>query len=594
MHITELRIMNFQGIEQRNILFDGPTGHLTGPNGCGKSTVLEAIRLLLIGDKRQRLSKKTKTLTTTILDNRGDPYTAEDFIGQWSDKATIEAVIVHGDKSVNVTLTIRKGKFTFMTDPALPGDDPRQAMYRYFGLEQHRLAVDPMYLLTSDDLLDGIMGDGTIPEERLVALFGEQEYAIIKEVGFKLGTLAEIKQAAQQAYDMRTGFNREIKTLALGTCPENPKNSKGNTVTVEMLPAVQKALDALRVDQQELLKRIGRAQGAVSKADQIAELKKSIKETVIPKVPSEPKITVTVEQLNAAHDELMRINAEMSTLHKHIEVFRSGECPTCGHKVGNDFAASMESDIESIRERFAEAEAKYSSMNRDFAAETDAHHAWDKRVNDIMKATESVALQKETLARWEAAPEPENVDALQAEYDTLAKRIADGELLRGKLEAIQQWQIDRNKHATLTDRVEWYTKFIETLRDPALPSRLAGTEISDFMDGMNGWLAPFYKKINAEDGHILFYDDAHGWRDVRDISDGELVLCAWAVGQVYAGRGIAVLDRLEALDATVMDELVVHLRESHGGGRYYAQASDTPFEMPGEVWMGEPVEEVYE
>jgi recombinational DNA repair ATPase RecF len=59
MHLTELRITNFQGIEQRNILFQPPTGFLVGPNGCGKSTVLEAIRLLLIGDKRQRLSKKS-------------------------------------------------------------------------------------------------------------------------------------------------------------------------------------------------------------------------------------------------------------------------------------------------------------------------------------------------------------------------------------------------------------------------------------------------------------------------------------------------------------------------------------------------------
>lgn len=589
MHITELRITNLQGIEQRNILFDGPTGHLTGPNGCGKSTVLKAIRLLLIGDKRIRMSKKSKTPATTILDHAGQPLVAEDFVGKWGDRATIEATIIHDDKEVKVTLIIKKGKFTFMTDPMLPGDDQRQAMYRYFGLEQHRLAVDPMYLLTSDDLLDGLMGDGTIPEERLVALFGEQEYAIIKEVGFKLGTLAEIKQTATQAYDMRTGFNREIKTLALGPCPDNPKNSKGNTVTVEMLPAVQKALDGLRADQQELLKRIGRAQGAVSKADQIAELKKSIKDTVIPKVPREPKITVTVEQMNAAHDELMRINAEQATLRKQSSVFQSGTCPTCGHKVGKDFEATMQAEIESVRERFAEAEAKYSSMNRDHAAETDAHRAWEKRVNDIMKLTESVAMQKETLARLEAAPEPENVDGLQAEYDTLTKRIADGELLRGKLAAIQQWQVDRNKHAGLVDKVEWYTQFYNTLNDPALPSKLAGTEIDDFVAGVNEVLSPFGKRINVDDGHILFHDDEHGWRDVREVSDGELVLCAWAVGQVYAGRGIAVLDRLEALDATVMDELVVHLRESHGG-RYYAQASDTPLEMPGEVWMGEPVD----
>ena len=55
MHITELRITNLQGIEQRNILFLKQTGMLVGPNGCGKSTVLAAIGLLLFGDKLKRL-----------------------------------------------------------------------------------------------------------------------------------------------------------------------------------------------------------------------------------------------------------------------------------------------------------------------------------------------------------------------------------------------------------------------------------------------------------------------------------------------------------------------------------------------------------
>ncbi len=586
MHITELHIKNFQGIEQRNILFDGRTGYLTGPNGCGKSTVLDAIRLLLIGDKRIRMSKKSKTPATTILDNAGQPLVAENFVGQWDDKAVIEAVIVHETKSVNVTLTIKKGKFTFQTEPMLPGDDQRQAMYRYFGLEQHRLAVDPMYLLTSDDLLDGLMGDGTIPEERLIALFGEQEYTNIKEVGFKLGTLAEIKQTAQRAYDMRTGLNRELKTLALGECPENPRNSKGNIVTVEMLPAVQKALDGLRAEQQELLKRIGRAQAQTSKSDQIAEIKRIIKETVIHKVPREPKITVTLAQMEEAHKQYLEANAAVSQIRKDMQVFQSGICPTCGHKVSKDFDASRKADLDAALERADELEKAYQSMNRDYATEQDAYRAWNKRVNDIMQATERVAMHKEQLARLEAEPEPDNTESLQAEYDLLTKRIADGELLRKQLAEILKWQIDRNKHTSLVDRVEWYTKFIEVLRDPALAAKLAGTEIDDFVTGVNEHLKPFKKQITIADGQILFDDDVCNWRNVRSISDGELVLCAWAVGQVYAGDGIAILDRLEALDATVMDELVVHLRKSNGG-RYYAHATDTALDMPGEVWMGE-------
>jgi len=588
MHITELHIMNLQGIEKHDILFNGRTGFLTGPNGCGKSTVLDAIRLLLIGDKRIRMSKKSKTPATTILDHAGQPLVAEDFVGKWSDRATVEAMIVHEDKYVKATLTIKKGKFSFMTDPMLPGDDQRQAMYRYFGLEQHRLAVDPMYLLTSDDLLDGLMGDGTIPKERLIDLFGEEEYTIISEVGFKLDTLAEIKKTAQQAYDMRTGLNRELKSLALGTCPENPRNSKGKILTVDAIPAVHNAMNQLRAEQRELLTRIGRAQAVVSKADRIAELKKPV---AIPKVPREPKITITTEQLKAAHEQYIVANGVLSEIRKDTKVFQTGTCPTCGHKVGKDFTAQMQSEYESAQERAAEAEAKYATMNRDHAAETDAHRAWDKRVQEIRQITERVAMQKEELARIEAEPEPENVETLQAEYDALEKRIEDGGRILTTLLSIQKWETDKNKHAGLVDKVEWYTQFYNTLNDPALPSKLAGTEIDDFVAGVNEVLSPFGKRINVDDGHILFHDDACGWRDVREVSDGELVLCSWAVGQVYAGSGIALVDRLEALDDSVMDELVAHLLEAVGG-RYYAFASDTALDMPGEVWMGAEVEEV--
>lgn len=56
MRIKDIRIKNFVGIEELNLEFTHPHGEpldmivLAGPNGCGKTSVLEACLMLLNRD----------------------------------------------------------------------------------------------------------------------------------------------------------------------------------------------------------------------------------------------------------------------------------------------------------------------------------------------------------------------------------------------------------------------------------------------------------------------------------------------------------------------------------------------------------------
>ena len=589
MRIAQLSITNFMGTEYSLSTLDQNGILFAGQNGAGKSTVLKAIRLLLIGDKRTRTSKKkSKAPATTVLDNAGDPLKAMDFIGKWGKKASISASIEHGDKSLAVSLVINKTGFSMVTDPMLPGDDERQAMYRYFGLPEKRLAVDPMWLLTNDDLLDGIMGDGNLDQDKLDALFGDNKDRV-REYGFKLDTPADLKVAAEQAYKMRTDVNRDIKQLKAvvdGGCPPEPLNSKGKPVSTDMMPAVDNAIANLRDSQSDIMRRIGAAESHESNANLIAATRAQISSIKLETVPREPKVSVSKEMLDKKHAAYVTAGAELAGARKRMSVFESGECPTCGADIDANMSACMSETIELAEEAVKKVEADYAKLNKTYAVEQDAHRAWDERVKTIQAATEKREILKLELAKLEAQPEPENVDELRGEYETLSGRIQDGVLLRDKLVIIQRWHEANEKLDTLEDKAEFYSWFVDLLRDPALAASLAGDELQEFESATNEILTGFECGITVdrENGSILFGKDGV-WRDVRNVSDGELVLVAFAVAESYAGEGIAVLDRLEALDEGVRETLFT-LLESVEGGRYYAMSAKEPCGEPYEVWIG--------
>jgi hypothetical protein len=65
MKISEIRIENFMGLANRSIMLDRPVTLVTGPNESGKTTVLDAIRLALLGEPgRVRLKKDYPALLT--------------------------------------------------------------------------------------------------------------------------------------------------------------------------------------------------------------------------------------------------------------------------------------------------------------------------------------------------------------------------------------------------------------------------------------------------------------------------------------------------------------------------------------------------
>jgi predicted ATP-dependent endonuclease of OLD family len=62
MHLTSLHIRNFRAIEEIDVQFESPVSVIVGPNAIGKTTVLEAIRLV-----KAFVAPRTQTETTQSL-----------------------------------------------------------------------------------------------------------------------------------------------------------------------------------------------------------------------------------------------------------------------------------------------------------------------------------------------------------------------------------------------------------------------------------------------------------------------------------------------------------------------------------------------
>ena len=72
MKISKLKIENLFGIEQLEL--DGKSVELTGSNGVGKSSVLDAIRLALTNNSKRKYVVKNDFLYGFYLHYHGNSY----------------------------------------------------------------------------------------------------------------------------------------------------------------------------------------------------------------------------------------------------------------------------------------------------------------------------------------------------------------------------------------------------------------------------------------------------------------------------------------------------------------------------------------
>lgn len=81
MYLASLKVENYKGIELIETEFDPKLNIIIGENGCGKSAIIDAIRLLYnIGEPIRELSVSSDDFHQKVIDNSGNKIIHKSFL----------------------------------------------------------------------------------------------------------------------------------------------------------------------------------------------------------------------------------------------------------------------------------------------------------------------------------------------------------------------------------------------------------------------------------------------------------------------------------------------------------------------------------
>jgi hypothetical protein len=602
MHITDITIVNFRGIKKLYLEPGSPVLLLTGRNGTGKTTVLDAVRFVLTG---------------IVRDQSGAALKLERIIGPYASKAEVTVGLSDGVKELCVSVTASSTAATVKTDPVLPGGnkEKRDAMWKYFGLnpEHERLALDPLALLLGTDLLESLAGNTGVTDTQMQDVFGENAgrvAEVLKGYQLSLANTSDVTPVVDAVYKIRTEINRESKTtetLLKANSAVQPVLRSNVKMTEADVPKAQAQIRELLGKRHELDGQIARAESGRTQAQIDADVKRIMAEQAAlkkreikpPMLPKEPKGETTIEELQAMSENYQKAKGKVSVitvdrdnLNELIGVLEMGECPVCKHTASPEIIAEQEQKLASMNAERVELIAGVEAIKGLFDAYAALHEknceavrAWQRECMTMQSAHERDVKDAERdykheqqrleteLKRLEAEQPAEDVTALEAERESTQHRAEQGQ------ELLDQWRLWTKKQE-LTDTLakqkqtsEFLSYILKRLEDPAVLKTLGNDGSMAFEIQMNDVLGMFgYRvRVNWEQSRIEMSEDAiEVWRSMAEVSAGELTIVQVAVADVYGGTGLALIDRFEGVDGenarTVWNLLRVPV-----GGRVIAQ-----------------------
>jgi DNA repair exonuclease SbcCD ATPase subunit len=212
MRLTSLTLSNFRGFEQEQTIdLGGDVVVLWGPNGTGKTTVLDALQWLVVGDiprlRRSTLKKDEDVVTSRYA--TGAPYVSVCF----TDHADTQVEVTRHGVGKNMRLTL-----TSSADArALSGDEAELALAQIVGQDgphESRARFGRVHLLQQDELTELLQADTKERYRFLANLTGlENLQRLDAQLRSELKALrAGLRERRDQAEPLQSGlaaFERE-------------------------------------------------------------------------------------------------------------------------------------------------------------------------------------------------------------------------------------------------------------------------------------------------------------------------------------------------------------------------------------------------
>ncbi len=321
MHITKIELENIKSHSSSTYNFSKGTTAITGENGAGKTTIIEAIAWTLFD----------------LLD-----YKKEEFVKRGEKKGIVKVTFESGLDEREYVVTRDTGAGYHVTDPRLQTRiaDKKEEVFRF--LWQH-LGLEPGTDLKS--LFKQAIG---VPQGTFTAIF--LEGATERKVAFdRLLKVEEYRQAAEKLRETSRYLEGQVAGIREGIARAEGELSRSETVEQEH-KSYQEQTKKLADEIIMLEKTIADRRIVVTKLDDAERI-----ENAIAAIKADQKrINESIENVAKAHSEIVTLKPKAAEQDK-LEV----ELTTLREKIA--VARAVESQIKGLNERVIRLRAAYKT-----------------------------------------------------------------------------------------------------------------------------------------------------------------------------------------------------------------------------------------
>lgn len=547
MRIQTIRASNYLSLRARviEVPADANAIVIAGPNGSGKTALLDGIRAVLDGTLPRGFQYK-KDLSALITDGEKDGF----FGVTTADGKELKLNLKSGTGTPPVLEPLVMSPQLFM---ALPANKRRALLFDLYDIPMTKTAI-----------IEALRKAGH-KETRIAAV----ETAL--GAGFEAAAkrakelVSEARGAWQQVTGENYGSNKAVGWVAPTKAFDNPGDPEELQAQLDQKRNVAREAIRHRNELQQAEGEHQRADGLRTTADGLAH----------------------AEALLASHDEKIEL-ARAKVTELRAAASSSGgwtaPCPCCGKLLRSEKPGQLV-------EHDPAAPSGPRAMAAAEAAECDVRALQDER-NRLQKAVDTARAAKLSLERLPARPSAEDLQAAEDRVRTLTE---EGELLVRELEnaraaadAEVRAEAATRKAADLHADVDGYTSLSVALED--MPARF----LADALSQLNAELAavsPAFGKpvVMGEDMELRY-----GTVSYRTLSESQRWRVELALGLALAqkGGGIVLMDRFDMLNVADRPAVLQMLGAQNGAQVFLGATLKTEPSFPDgaglhTVWLGD-------
>jgi hypothetical protein len=565
--ITRIDIRGFRNIKHVELEPTAGGMFLTGLNGSGKSSILDAIRFALLG-YCQHTDRRGAGAKLLIRHGAEQACIALDLAGGPANTELQVRVTIPASGSVRWSATSDDGKMV--------AAKPNQ-LWPWIGVTEASLtaALLPGEHVTSQGL-EGVLSElhaGAVEMDALRDACGVEFSALTADYSNprELSTINALRTIGDDAYAARREIGRQVKTLEaqLTEAPEPPRDKKGNPLTLAAVPKLEANIHELADTRDALLREQGEA-GARKEVVDTAALQNELRALAESRHEAQKDFDAARGDLNAAiyrrqaaevgfdASDGPAMEAELERIAKSIEGYVEGEkCHTCGAKWTETRVKNATAKLRSTRMELSEKRKAWLDKKQ----RLDGALSVEARAQEVCAAAMTernkldVALAEKQRALDEAAQQVPSRDPadIEADLTDVSARIESAKNARAQLALMREHDRRAREFEALQTRHAHLDWRVKAFRDGEVLNNLGGDGLAAFVASVNATLENLGYTLGAEvRGKTIDVSLARAGEEPRPIeraSSGEQKLAELAVAVTFAESvGVALVDDLDRLD----------------------------------------------